>query len=261
MTPFRIRFVTASLCALLSVHSIAAAQNFEAPPNDGFYTETIDILTDDQEERLEGSLGTYARESGHSIAFLVMQSLTGSTLQDAAVQAAARWRLETGSGGDVLVAATLADHEEVMLVGSGASVALSDEVAAGIIATDIQPHFMRGEYIEGITAAVDAIQKHISGEYTVHRYDEPLGGGFGRWALAALFIALQYLMTRVLWRRKMWVGAIAGGIFGLYLAISYSWWLAVPLLIITGSVFDGIMMAAASSHGRRLPGSGTIIER
>lgn len=249
----------AGIVALL-LPSFVHAQAFEVPPNDGFYTESIDILTDQQEEELETSLGTYARELKQTIAILVVQSMTGTTLADAAVQTAARWKLATGSGNDILIIAALADHEELILAGSGLSLALSDEVLRGVVVKDLRPRFSKGDYEEGLLAATEALQKHISGEYTAKRYEEPLGGGFGRWVLALCLVALQYLISRILWRTRMWAGSVSGGIFGLYLAISYSWWLAVPVLIISGSLFDGLMMAAAASHGRHNRGTGTIID-
>jgi uncharacterized membrane protein YgcG len=186
--------------------------------------------------------------------------MTGTTIADAATQTASRWRLATGSGNDILLMAALADHDEMILAGSGLSLTLSDEVLRGIIAKDMRPRFSKGDYVEGLLAATEALQKHISGEYSARRYEEPLGGGFGRWVLAMFLLALQYLISRMLWRRRVWSGVVSGGIFGLYLALSYSWWLAVPVFIISGSLFDGIMMAAAASHGRHIRGTGTIID-
>ncbi len=260
MSPSRLYFSLAAACAFLLPVSVTVAQTFEVPPNDGFYTQTIDILTSEQEDRLETSLGAHTRETGQSIAILVIEAMTGTTLADAAKQTAARWRLETGSGNDVLIVASLSDHEEMILAGSGLSVSLPDEAIAGVLATDIRPRFSRGEYEEGLTEAVYAIQKHIKGEYTVRRYEPGGGNDFLHAVLAVFMVFLQYLAARVLWRRRVWAGAVSGGIFGLYLAVSYAWWLALPILVIVGVVFDGMMIAAAANPGRRVRGTGTIVE-
>jgi uncharacterized protein len=83
-----------------------------------------------------------------------------------------------------LILIALEDREVTIQTGYGLEGAVPDLVAKGIIDTDIIPHFREAQYYEGIAAAIDSLQKHIGGEYTAERYEDP---GEGPWPFLFLW--------------------------------------------------------------------------
>ncbi len=223
---------------LLPVHAFA----FEVPLNDGYVTQTQEFITPEQEQALEAKLKDFDERTSNQVAILLVESMSGASLSDIAVQTGRAWGVGTKEhdNGIVLLAA-LKDREVTMQVGYGLEGAIPDIVAKGIIDTDIAPAFMEGKYYEGLDAAVDAIEKHASGEYTADRYASPADGpGFGFLVFIVLFAA-QFFAAWFSRSKSWWAGGIVGGMIGLVLALVWNWWLSIPLLVIVGLAFDYVV--------------------
>ncbi|MFA6259392.1 MAG: TPM domain-containing protein, partial [Candidatus Peribacteraceae bacterium] len=63
----------------------AGAGALTVPPNDGFVTDEAGVLTQEQQQALEDRLGVYREETSNEIAILILRSLGGEALADAAV--------------------------------------------------------------------------------------------------------------------------------------------------------------------------------
>ena len=59
---------------LLSLHA-GTASAFDAPPNDGFVTDGIGLLTQAEEQSLEMDLQQYARDTSNEIAILIAEAI------------------------------------------------------------------------------------------------------------------------------------------------------------------------------------------
>ncbi len=211
---------------------------FDVPPNDGFVTDTTGTLTVEQEQILETKLEAYRTETSNEIAVLLVRALSGADLVESAVATGRNWGVGTkDKSNGVLMFIALEERSITIQVGYGLEGVLPDIVAKGVIDEDILPHFRDGEYAEGIDAAVDAIQKHIGGEYTAERYTAGTDGAFP-FFLVFFLIVLNFLSAWFARSKTFWAGGVVGVLFGVLLMVLYGWWLALIFFIALGAGFD-----------------------
>lgn len=229
--------VGAVLSLMILMPSVAFA--YDVPPNDGFVTDTVGILAKDQEASLEQRLRQYRDETSNEIAVVIVKSLHGEAIEDAGLEIGRKWGVGSTKNNGILLLIAYDDHEVRFDVGYGLEGAVPDLVAKGIIDEDIVPAFRDGDYFTGIASTIDSLQKHIGGEYTAERYAATDGDGISGSALFFFgFIVLQWLIAILGRTKSWWVGGVIGGFGGLVLALVFSWWLAIPILIPLGLLLD-----------------------
>ncbi|MDD4318949.1 MAG: TPM domain-containing protein [Candidatus Peribacteraceae bacterium] len=235
---------------LLALLPLLAA--FTVPPNDGFVTDSANVLTQQQKSELDATLAAYRNETSNEIAILLVPSLGGEAIDEVGVQVGRAWGVgakEKNNG--ILVLAALEERQVTIQTGYGLEGAVPDIVAKGIIDEDIVPRFRDGKYYEGLLAATESLRKHIGGEYTADRYAEggmPDAAGF---VFFLGFMVLNFLGAFLARSKSWWMGGVLGGVFGLILTVMFSWWLAIPGLILLGLIFDFIVSRMPRSrHGR-----------
>ncbi|MEK7122767.1 MAG: TPM domain-containing protein, partial [Patescibacteria group bacterium] len=158
--------------------NIGIASAFSVPPNDGFITDTIPLLDEQQDMSLEQMLEQYRAETSNEIAVLIVRTLEGDEIADVAVEVGRKWEIGTDKNDNgILMVVSYEDRRVFIATGYGLEGAVPDIVAAGIVETDIAPLFREGDYYGGIRAGVEALQKHIGGEYTAERYSSGSGDG------------------------------------------------------------------------------------
>jgi uncharacterized protein len=239
-------------CALALVIFVPAAQAIEVPPNDGFITDVAGILTPQQDGEIERVLTDYRKSTSNEIAILILQSLGGEDIAQAAVSVARDW----GVGGEeddngVLILIAYEDRSVFIATGYGLEGALPDIVVKGIIDEDLVPNFREAKYYEGIQAAVAALQKHIGGEYTADRYaQESLDDGAWPYVFFVAFLLMQWIAAAMARTKSWWLGGVLGGIAGVLLTVLFGWWLSIPLLVALGLLFDFILSRRGPRSGR-----------
>lgn len=233
---------------------------FTLPPNDGFVTDTIDLLSEQERATIAADLEAYARETSNEIAILIVNDLQGEEISDVAVQVGRAWGVggEENDNGILIVfkqSETLGDRELWIATGYGLEGAVPDLVAKGVIEREIIPYFQDGDYAEGFTAGIEALKKHIGGEYTADRYE---GSDDGVWPFL-LFIGFIFLnaIAAFLGRTKSWwLGGILGGVLGVVLTVLYAWWISIPVLVAVGLVFDYALSKSGYQGGKGGRGGG-----
>lgn len=236
----------------------AAAFALVLPPNDGYVTDGVGVLTVEEEQALETTLDAYQKETSNEIAILIIQSASGSDIADVAIDLHRRWGVgDPDKDNGILILVARADREYFISVGTGLEGAVPDIVAAGIGDRIIAPAFADGEEAAGLTEAVDALKKHIGGEYKADRYDgDPDAAGAAGWLLFLLFIGLDWMAALLGRTKSWWLGGILGALFGAALTLLYGWWLAIPFLSILGFAFDFIVSRTGYKGGRGGRGGG-----
>jgi len=244
---------------ILSLLIPSAASAFDIPPNDGFVTDTTGVLDPAQEEQLESLLSTYRKNTSNEIAILLVKTLGGENISEVGVQVGRAWGVGTAQNDNgVLILAALEDREIGIQTGYGLEGAVPDLVANGVINEDIIPSFREGNYYEGLVSGVQALEKHIAGEYTADRYDVGGGEGFFPFLLFFLFGGLNFGASWLGRSRSWWLGGVVGGVLGIVLTVLFTWWLSIPILVILGLFFDFIVsrMPQSSRRGGRWGGGG-----
>lgn len=234
---------------------------FSIPPNDGFVTDTAGIVSEQEEAELEAVLESYRIQTSNEIAVLIVGSLQGESIADTAIAIGREWGIGgRKSDNGLLMLIAYEDREVFLATGYGLEGAIPDIVAKGIIEEDILPSFRDAAYAQGIRAGIDAIIKHIGGEYTAQRYvvsgagEESrvplLFGGIVLLFFVSFFLAiLKEFITHTAPTPSFWEGGMIGGFFGIIFGLFFGWILSIPLFIILGCVIDFV----ASLLYKRLP--------
>ncbi len=229
---------------------------FDVPPNDGYVTDTANVLSVEDRSQITATLSAYQKETSNQIAVLIVNSLGGEPIADVAVEVGRKWGIGTKENNNgILLLVAYADREIFLATGYGLEGAVPDIVTKGIIEQEILPKFRDGDYAGGITAGITALQKHIGGEYTADRYASSSGDSGGLWPFLffAGILVLQWAIVALGRTKSWWLGGVLGGVCGLGLAVLFGWWLSIPLLFITGLVIDYIAskMYRPGRPGRR----------
>ncbi|MEK7218341.1 MAG: TPM domain-containing protein [Patescibacteria group bacterium] len=244
------RWIAVTAGAMLLFAPIASA--FTVPVNDGYVTDMTGTLSQEQDGRIEEVLRAFDEETSNQIAVLLVQTLSGSTVNDAGVEVGRAWGVGTKENDNgILMLIALGDRQLGILTGYGLEGAVPDIVAKGIIEEDVTPLFREGKYEEGILAGVESLKKHIGGEYTAERYGGGDGGGFFPGILVFLFILLDLAGAFLARSKSWWLGGVLGGVLGSILVLIFGWWLSVPVLVVLGLLFDYIASRTPSMFRRR----------
>lgn len=116
-----------------------------------------------------GSLARRAQEAGGpQMAFLLLESLEGETIEEASIRVAEAWKLGSAQEDDgLLFVVSVGDRQVRIEVGGGLEGAITDAQAGRIIRETIVPAFRRDAYGEGLHAAavraLDLVGTHLEG--------------------------------------------------------------------------------------------------
>jgi len=156
---------------LLSFTLFAGAQKSIPKPNPPrLVNDNAGLLNKLDADALEKKLVALDDSTSNQIVVLTVQSLNGEVIEDVAVNTFRDW----GIGGKdknngVLLLIAVQDRKIRIEVGYGLEGAIPDVVANDIINNDLTPAFKEGNYLSGITKAVDNLSKAAVGEYKVKR--------------------------------------------------------------------------------------------
>lgn len=243
--------------ALLATFGNAYA--YDVPTYDGFVTDKASVLQTEDIASLNEKLSTYRAETSNEIAILIIPTLNGESAADVAVQIGRSW----GVGGKqkdngVLMLVAIDDREIFIATGYGLEGALPDIVTKGIIDGEIFPLFRDKLYYEGIAAGIDAMQKHIGGEYTADRYGSPGDDSPLLPLLFFAFIFLEFLGAYLARSKSWWLGGFIGAILGIIVSLVIISWVPIIMLTIFGFIFDFIVSKTGIRNfgGPRIGGGG-----
>jgi uncharacterized protein len=130
------------------------------------------VLTTETIDQLEKDLKLYEDSTSNQVAILIIQSLDGEVIEDYSLKVVEKWKLGTKSKDNgVLLLIAIDEHKMRIEVGHGLEGVLTDALSSRIIRNEMAPNFRRGDYDEGVLAAIEAIKKSIGGEYTADDSD------------------------------------------------------------------------------------------
>ncbi|MFH0770419.1 MAG: TPM domain-containing protein [Candidatus Peregrinibacteria bacterium] len=248
------RFIRAlSVGIILACVVAESAFAFTPPPNDGFVTDAAALLKPEEEQALEQTLTDYQKQTSNEIAVVIVQSLNGEAIADVGVQIFRAWGIgQKDKENGILLLIAYADRKINITTGYGLEGAVPDIVAKGVIEEDIAPLFKEGKYGDGIRAGIEALQKHIGGEYTADRYQQDSGAHGGSFVFAFFFfiIVFQWLIAILSRTKSWWLGGVIGAIAGVVLTILFTWWLSIPILTALGLLLDAVVSKAYRKRGK-----------
>ncbi len=137
---------------------VATRVEFQVPKNDGWVTDTANLMSEDEERSLEARLEEWKRRTGHQVAVLTIPSLDGQSLEQASIATARAWGIGSDERDDGALLFVSRDDRKLRIeVGRGLEGALTDSVAGRIVRDVIVPRFRSSQFGAGIRAGVEAI--------------------------------------------------------------------------------------------------------
>lgn len=160
----RIKLVARSICLVPTVmiallcFSTAHADSFTVPKMRGPVMDRADILHGTTERSLESALRKLWKDTDTQLVVLTVPSLGGVAIEQASIEVVEQWQLgrkETDKGVLLLVAPQ--ERRMRIEVGQGLEGVLTDAHAKRIIAEQMTPLFVEGDYDSGVVVGVHEI--------------------------------------------------------------------------------------------------------
>ncbi|MEW6517938.1 MAG: TPM domain-containing protein [Thermodesulfobacteriota bacterium] len=167
------------LALLLCLAGLAFA--LDVPPYKGYVNDYADMISAQEETRLERALQSFELTDSTQVAILTIASLAGEALEDFSIRTVDQWRIgQQGRDNGVLLLVSKNDRKIRIEVGRGLEPVLTDLLSGRIVDSVISPYFKRGSFDQGFEAGVAAIVQASRGEFKadprgsrVRRGDEP----------------------------------------------------------------------------------------
>lgn len=123
-------------------------------------TDMPGALRADTVAQLNATIGEFERTSGAEMAVVVIQSLDGLSIDEAAVRLFELWGIgKKGKDNGLLLLWSRGDRRIRVEVGYGLEGVLPDGKVGAILDAYVMPKFRSGEFDEGVLAGVDALLK------------------------------------------------------------------------------------------------------
>lgn len=157
------------------------------------YTTT---LTPDQQQSLEYKLVQLDDSTSTQIAVVIVPSLDGYDVADAATQLGTSWGVggKKNNGVVLLICVDKNNRKLNISPGYGLEGGLTDIAASHIIEDIIVPNFKGDDYYRGIDEGTDAIIKAVKGEYNTPRAAKS-GSGSGKFIFIVIIIIFLLLAS------------------------------------------------------------------
>lgn len=180
------------------------AQIPERPVPQRLVNDYAKILSEDQYNKLENDLESFARETSTQIVLVTVTDLAGYDVGDYAQRLGEKWGVgQKGkdNGLVVLLKPKASDSRGQIFIATGYGLegVLPDAVVNGtIIDNEMIPRFKQNDYYGGISAGLKVIMEISKGEYTADQYQEKHAGnergGFPFFVFFLLFFVIIPMM-------------------------------------------------------------------
>ncbi|MGZ3423718.1 MAG: TPM domain-containing protein [Polyangiales bacterium] len=154
---------------LFFVVSLLAGSAFarEIPKFEFRVVDEAGVLSSEERDELERRLLAYEKATGHQIAVLTVKDLGDENLEDFSFRVAKKWKLgQEGKDDGILI--TLVRNEAMrrarIEVGKGLEGDLTDLESNIILREKMRPFTQKGQFYDGLWAAVAAIEQKLSGK-------------------------------------------------------------------------------------------------
>ena len=207
-------------------------------------------LTADQVRALSDQLQALETQRGSQVVILMVPTTQPEDIAAYAQRVGDTWKIGRREVGDgLLIVVALQDRRMRIEVAKTLEGAIPDLMASRIIERTLKPAFQAGAYADGLSKAIDQIDKLIAGEGLPEpSADRGRAQGFdlndllvfGLMGVPVLFGVLSALLGRK-------AGALGTGLIGGGLA----WWLTASLFLGLIAAVLAVVLALSMGHGGR----------
>jgi uncharacterized protein len=245
--------------------SLALAQDYPSPV--GFVNDFAGILSEDAGSRLEDRLSALEKDTSSEVAFVSVQTIGNSTLEEYAAGLFQDWGIGKNDGDNgVLFLVSLAEGDIRIEVGYGLESIITDGRAGRILDNEVLPYLEQQDFDQGIEKGLIAIEGYIrDGNPPVPVIeDNPVLNFLTKINLPVpllfgLGVVTIYILGFMARTKSIWLGGVWGFILGLILGFGLGSLIFLITLPIGMGLFGTILDAILSSNyrGRRSGGMPT----
>lgn len=184
-----------------------------APTSDMLVTDNADMLTKDEELKIEDALYQIYEQTEIEYAIYLAPSLDGKTIEEASLETGRRLGIgdkEDNTG--LLIYVALADREFRMEVGYGLEGVIPDSQAKKIIDC-MTSYFKEEKYADGLLAAITKTVEILnnSGEYTISQDETYVVESEDEiWVAIVIYVILLIIFVRI---HDIFSGGSSGGYY------------------------------------------------
>ena len=121
----------------------------------GYANDFANILTEEQEKKLNDTLAAYEKKTTHQIVILIADSLYGENIDEVCPEIAQTWGIgQKGQDNGVLISLFIKDRKLRIDVGYGLEAYLTDVSTDRIRELYMQPRFRNGDFFGGLNYGI-----------------------------------------------------------------------------------------------------------
>lgn len=158
---------------LLSFISIFANNDFPEPIPGRMVNDFSDILTSEEEYRLEEKLVKFNNETSTQIAIVTLDDIKGYDINEYAAMLGEKWGVgQKGKDNGIVILIAPKLRKVSIQVGYGLEGIIPDAIAKRIIQNEIIPEFKNGKYFTGLDKATNILISLAKKEYSAEEYSK-----------------------------------------------------------------------------------------
>ncbi len=237
------------------------AQSYPRPT--GFVNDFAGVLSSEGKNRLEARLVNLEKATSAELAVVTIVKLDDTTIEEYAAGLFQDWGIgKKDKENGVLFIMSLVDRDVRIEVGYGLEPVITDGRAGRILDNEVVPDFRTGDYEQGITAGVIALERYIRDGTPPSLIEEnPFQRLLDNFSLPeplVIFIGIItiYILGFMARTKSIWLGGIWGFIMGLVLGFGFgNRWLIFTLPVVLG-IFGTLLDIVLSRNYKALSSSG-----
>ncbi len=239
----------------------ALAQTFPRPT--GFVNDFAQVLSIEGKNQLEARLVKLEKDTSAELAVVTVARLEDTTIEEYAAGLFQDWGIgKKDKDNGILFIMSLADRKVWIEVGYGLEPVVTDGRAGRILDNEVVPGFRTGDYEQGITAGVIALEGYIRDGTPPSIVEEnPLQGLIDDFDIPETLLIFTgiitiYVLGFMARTKSIWLGGIWGVVLGLVFGFGFGkLWLTITLPVVLG-IFGTLLDIVLSRNYKYLASSG-----
>lgn len=163
------RYFAVSILITLLIFNFSFASDPVPDKPESWVNDYANVLNPNEEQNLKRQLGELESRSSNQIFIALFKTLPeNSYLEDFAVKLYDKWKPGLADKDNGIIIVVFVDDRKIRIeVGYGLEDVLTDAQSGTVIREYIAPHFKKGDYYQGLNAALSVIIPAVEGKYKI----------------------------------------------------------------------------------------------
>ena len=162
--------------------------------------DLADVLADSEEYQLESQLRRDMDTTSTQIVVVTIKNIGAYDISDVALKILRDWGVgQKGKDNGIVILAAMENRKIWISTGYGVEGALPDLLTKRIVDAYIKPNFKKGNYFEGFSSALTAIQSALKGEFNADP-KSPKGDATDAFIFLLILLAIIFLFFFIFYK-------------------------------------------------------------